>query len=267
MKFLCLHGAIGNPDNFSVQLDPLVKELRKDGTDFLFAQGGVQVHPAKGFEEYFGPGPHYRFFEDAGIAEKAMLDRVRDFPELDTPEDTMRGLMSDEEDRNAFGGSRDITLARLYNILDNDDDIQGVIGYSEGAVVAGSLLLDEQRRHESEGREKRLKCALFFAGWPPIDENGQVVFSDESELMIDAHSLHVIGANDPYIAGSMSLYNDCNEDTAMLFDHGKGHTIPRDPRTLKELADNIRVMMSNAGVHDSSANSSDTESVDTRDFF
>lgn len=262
MKFLCLHGAIGNPENFSVQLDPFIQELSKDGVEFHFAQGGIQVYPSQGFEEYFGPGPHYRFFQDAGLAEKAMLDRVRDFPEYDTPEDTLRGLIEVEEDRSTFRDSRKIALQRLYDIIDKDDDIQGIIGYSEGAVVAGTLLLDEQHRLEMEGREKRLKCALFFAGWPPLDVQGLPVFSDETDTMIDAHSIHVIGANDPYISGSMSLYNDCNEDTAVLFDHGKGHTLPRDPRTLRELADSVRLMMSKAGVHDRSGNSSDLESVD-----
>lgn len=82
MKFLCLHGAIGNPENFSVQLDPLIRELSNDGAaEFIFATGKVEVHPHSGFEEYFGPGPHYRFLDDGGLAEQAMLERVRDFPE------------------------------------------------------------------------------------------------------------------------------------------------------------------------------------------
>ncbi len=37
----------------------------------------------------------------------------------------------------------------------------------------------------------------------------------------------------------MALYNMCDEDTAELFDHGKGHTVPRDATTIKELCDAI----------------------------
>jgi hypothetical protein len=33
----------------------------------------------------------------------------------------------------------------------------------------------------------------------------------------------------------MALYGMCDEDTAVLFDHGKGHTLPRDTRTINEL--------------------------------
>lgn len=38
----------------------------------------------------------------------------------------------------------------------------------------------------------------------------------------------------------MALYNVCNADTAVLFDHAKGHTLPRDKDTIKELVDVIR---------------------------
>lgn len=270
MKFLCLHGAIGNPDNFSVQLDPLVRELSGDGTaEFLFATGGFEVHPHSGFEEYFGPGPHYRFFDDQGTAEKAMLERVRDFEVADTPEDTIRNLVRGEDPNPPPPPPINYALDPLYDLIDANPDIEGIIGYSEGAVLAGSLLHDEQRRFTEEGREKRLKCAMFFAGWPPLTSDGRLIYGDEIDEGIDAHSIHVIGANDPYIAGSMALYNVFDEDSAALFDHGKGHTIPRDPRTLRELAKNVRDMLKTAGCSSrgdrefSSGTSSDIESVDS----
>lgn len=38
----------------------------------------------------------------------------------------------------------------------------------------------------------------------------------------------------------MALYNVCDPDGAYLFDHAKGHTLPRDRETIKELADVVR---------------------------
>lgn len=49
-----------------------------------------------------------------------------------------------------------------------------------------------------------------------------------------------VGSLDPYIDGSMALYNVCDMDTAVLFDHAKGHTLPRDKDTIRELVDVIR---------------------------
>jgi hypothetical protein len=34
-------------------------------------------------------------------------------------------------------------------------------------------------------------------------------------------------------------------DTAYLFDHAKGHTLPRDKETVRELGDVLRLMIEN----------------------
>lgn len=59
------------------------------------------------------------------------------------------------------------------------------------------------------------------------------------ELIADELFL-LVGSLDPYIDGSMALYNVCDPDTAVLFDHAKGHTLPRDKDTIRELVDVIR---------------------------
>ena len=57
--------------------------------------------------------------------------------------------------------------------------------------------------------------------------------------VIDVPSLHIVGSSDPYILGAVALYNMCNQNSAVMFDHGKGHTVPRDSRTIQELCDSI----------------------------
>ena len=66
-----------------------------------------------------------------------------------------------------------------------------------------------------------------------------MLLADECEDVIDVPSLHIVGCSDPYILGAMALFNMCDEDSAELFDHGKGHTVPRDARTIQELVDAI----------------------------
>lgn len=115
---------------------------------------------------------------------------------------------------------------------------QGLIGYSEGSMIAASLIIEEQRRRKEHGTRRRIERAIFFAGWPPmavVDGQASLVLADSSDAMIDIPTFHVIGCNDPYLNGSMSLYTTCDEDLAEMFDHGQGHTVPRDPRTMKEL--------------------------------
>jgi hypothetical protein len=53
---------------------------------------------------------------------------------------------------------------------------------------------------------------------------------------------------DPYVHGSLALYNVCDLDTAYLFDHAKGHTLPRDKDTVKELGDVVREAIRTYGI-------------------
>ncbi|RDW62498.1 hypothetical protein BP5796_10800 [Coleophoma crateriformis] len=242
MRFLCLPGAYGSAKNFQVQLAPFCKELESDGTaSFFFTQGTVECTPPPGFLDYFGPAPHYRFIEYDGINQNDVLERVRDFPEGENAEDVLRELLP-----NGFGDLRKTVkgaLDAVYRTMDEHGPFDGICAYSEGTVVASTLIMDEARQFERTGRPRRIARAIFFAGWPPLDpESNQMVLVDTSDSIVDVPSCHVIGADDPYLQGAMALYNVCDPDQAILFDHGKGHTIPRDAQTLKELGDAIRGM-------------------------
>lgn len=150
------------------------------------------------------------------------------------------------EDGDYSNQSAKDALSYLYRIMEKEGPFDGIIGYSEGATVAATLILHEQRRFETEGIEPMFKCALFFAGWPPMSPDlDSMVLADESELMITIPTCHIIGSLDPYLAGSMALFNICDMDNAYLFDHGKGHTLPRDKGTVHELGEIIRNMSAN----------------------
>jgi len=235
MRFLCLPGAYANTKNWRVQLAPFVDHITSEKIEFIFTQGTIPCAPPKGFVEYFGPAPHFRFLSYDGVDEEEdVLEKIRDMPDATTAEDALRLILPTAV--ADVTKSMRLALDALYETMERDGPFDGIIGYSEGATVASTLVLDEKRRFEEEGRERMIKCAVFFCGWPPIKpDDGGIVLSDESDTLIDIPTCHVVGADDPYFHGSMALYNVCEEDTAIFFDHGKGHTLPRDARTLEEL--------------------------------
>ncbi|TVY25116.1 hypothetical protein LHYA1_G005973 [Lachnellula hyalina] len=259
MRFLCLPGAYGSAkvgppyafavylltfkQNFEVQLAPFCKELISDGSaEFFFTQGTIPCSPPQGFTDYFGPGPHYRFIEYDGIEgtnQNDVLERVRDFPEGENAEDVLRELMPQGED--GIRSSVRNALDAIYHTIEAHGPFDGICAYSEGTVVAGTFIMDELRRQQEEGRPRQIKRAIFFAGWPPLNlQSNEMVLADTSEDIIDIPTLHCVGADDPYLQGAMALFNVCDPDEAILFDHGKGHTIPRDAQTLKELGNAVR---------------------------
>ncbi|KAJ5091764.1 hypothetical protein NUU61_006634 [Penicillium alfredii] len=257
MKFLCLPGGYcsakcneafagfdltGAP---AVGPGPFCDSLTSNGeARFFFTQGTTPVYPPPEYEGFFGPPPNFTFAEPDGPSKFNM----RDFPKRDTPEATMKDAL-ELAGQPTFSNIR-LVVDRLIGILDSDEDIAGVIGYSEGAEMAASLILEEQRRHKESGREPRLKCAVLMCGWPPMDPvTGQVVLADEhfGEEIINIPTCHVIGAADPFLDASMALYNLCDPDSAELFDHGGGHVIPRTKKTVDDLTGVVRDMILSVG--------------------
>lgn len=133
-------------------------------------------------------------------------------------------------------------IEKIRETIDEEVDVEGIIGYCEGALIAASFILDEQRRSR-EGIEPQIKCAIFISGWPPIDSNTGLLLSDETEDVINIPTCHVVGALDPMIHSAMALYNLCDPDRAEIFDHGHGHIVPREKRTVKELGQVVRTMI------------------------
>jgi hypothetical protein len=180
-----------------------------------FIHGPVPAYPPEGFEEFFGIGPYYRFIESGKVENGGsdVLERIRNFPKGFTPEDQMRELLrggysggdfsdieddcsdgsgASSEDGSTVNQSARRALDYLYRIMEKDGPFDGIIGYSEGATVAGTLLLHEQWRAEMEGREPMFKCGVFFAGWPPMTpELDGIVLADQSDLTITIPTVHV----------------------------------------------------------------------------
>ena len=170
-----------------------MKELEGDKTaEFHFIQGPYEVAPPEGYEEFFGGAPYFRFIVPEGEeAEKVdVIERIRDFPQLETPEMTMRELMTKGVARTDKSAAH--TLEYLYGIMEKDGPFDGIVGYSEGATIASTLLLHEQLLQENHGRIPVFKFALFFGGWPPMKPTlDGIVLADESDLMIDVPTCHI----------------------------------------------------------------------------
>lgn len=83
--------------------------------------------------------------------------------------------------------------------LEKNPDIEGIMGYSEGACVGATYILHEQKREQETGRTRRIKCGVFFAGVPPIDSEKGFIFADDREKLTDIQTLHVIGANGTFV--------------------------------------------------------------------
>ncbi|KAJ6787271.1 hypothetical protein PWT90_05864 [Aphanocladium album] len=249
MKILCLHGAYGSARAFRTQLHPFINELEQSQFEFKFVDGQFETEPPEGFHDYFGPAPWFRNIDHDGVNNlNDMVEKLRTHTVGESYEESLRSLMK-KSDGFVFNSLLEKTLCRIEQYLDEDPEIRGILGYSEGATAAASYLIREEALEREHGHPRRLKFGIFFSGWPPGRvENGKVVpiLADECDQLIEVPTCHIMGSMDPYLYGAMALFSVCNGNTATLFDHGKGHTVPRDDTTVKELASAIRFTIASA---------------------
>lgn len=129
--------------------------------------------------------------DDEGAGEESMLNRIRQLPVGEDAEDVMRSLAS----THTTWKNREAVMNYLYETLEKHPEIEGLVGYSEGSAMAATFILDELSRLEKEGRPRRIKCAIFFTGWPPVSKENKLILADESDIMLDVPTLHIVGAN------------------------------------------------------------------------
>ena len=110
----------------------------------------------------------------------------------------------------------------------------GVLGFSQGAVLAATLLA--RRRHHPP-----FIFAIFICAGPPFSETalkkGVVEFLDPAKdegPVILVPSAHIYGAKDPNAEYAHVLAKLCQNYGQIIYDHGAGHEIPRSPRGVTE---------------------------------
>src|SRR5262249_33193907 len=125
-------------------------------------------------------------------------------------------------------------LRRVYHdicsFVISQGPFDGLVGFSEGASVAATILIEDARRNN---HDLGLKCAVLFCGMPPVDLNLDLIgkarlFSPE----VDGVMIHVPTAHIYSLAGKVcpgmgaDLARMCYEDTREVFIHNLGHDIP-----------------------------------------
>ena len=211
----------------SGSLVPIVHNLEQDGiAQFHFVQGTHRVPAPRGYEEYFGPPPHYSFYTNCSLEDLERRGLSQDSEQIgDTPEETLRNLSSSDTAKpNKEGYIED--LDRFNKLLDSEGPFDAVLGFSLGACVAATLLEDNIRRSRDKGVPSMFKMAIFLCGCPPFDlRNSGLLLADTAGKVFQLPTVHVIGSADPLIDFALALYNLCDPDTAEIFDHGRGHQL------------------------------------------
>jgi len=216
-----------------VQLGPLAEEMQKRGLGtFVYSQGTFEVDPPLGWEDYFGSRPLYRFLDTRQGDTFETLRRLRHVPRGMCPEDTMRMFQGASTSKEWHQQAWRAALDGVFHSIAADDEIDAIIGYSEGAMVGASVVVEEAIRCAKNGTQPRIKFAIFISGAPPLKFEGadRIVsqLADEAGVVITIPTFHIFGCDDAFLSSAIALFNVCDPKAAHMYDHGLGHIVPRD---------------------------------------
>lgn len=225
-----------------MQILPIVHNLEQAGVEFRFVQGTHEVPPPRGYEEFWGPPPHYSFSTCFSIDDLERKGVSQELTQIgDTPEDTVRNLLPPDD---VIFGCKDESqedLDQLNELLDTEGPFDAVLGFSLGACVAATLLEDNIKRCEKRGVPSMLKLGIFLCGVPPYNvQEGRLFLSDVDGEILRVPTVHIIGSLDPLIDLALALYNLCDAESATIFDHGRGHQVVWEKRVVEDLCNVLK---------------------------
>lgn len=218
---------------------PVRYELSKfEDVQFHFLNGQFEAPAATGVAEQYG-GPYYRFLDNDAAHHNQAL-RVAQSASWQATSIEDWGQKMREYGWPDIKSSKSCDFLQQYIEEHDEGPFDGVLGFSEGASVAASLIL----RQSAEKRTSPFKFAIFICAVPPFrwDCKG-IVSADETPERINIPTAHVVGSKDPLHLGNRILYNLCHQPSASIFDHRGGHTIPWNLVTTQGITKEIRAVI------------------------
>lgn len=217
---------------------PITQDLERDGEhSFHYMAGSVELAEFAGLQG----APHLRFLESAwpGATDEQLNEALRATPGGLTPEDQQRYL--ERRLPPKISHLLPDVLLEIHRVFKEDGPFDCILGHSEGAVIAATFVVESLKKNVEGNNMVPPKCAVFMNGTVPYaaDGNGWLL-ADECGQVITIPTCHITAHNDAMPDQAVALYHLCDEDLASIWDHGRGHAIPRDDKSCKLMIRAIR---------------------------
>lgn len=136
-------------------------------------------------------------------------------------------------------------LSQLHRYIREEGPFDGIIGFSQGAVLISTYLI--QLSQEQPDKPLPFRCAIFFSASRPFDTRllteGQVKWIEPSVNgpLLRLPTTHIWGTNDIHQEEAKVLCSMCDESLRDIYIHGEGHEIP-GPRAKEDVQGCVRAI-------------------------
>lgn len=210
-KILCLHGFVQNGPLFARKSSGVRKALKKLGYETIFLTAPVKLE---------------------------LADLPFDVDSLGGSKDSsesMRSWWPNNVSSPEFY-KLDYAFEAVKESIVSDGPYDGVLGFSQGAGLAGILC---QMMHDLHESQPPLKFGIFYSGFRAAPEQHQHFY----KTPISVPSIHIMGSLDTVVSEerTMALFNACSEETRTMVVHPGGHFVPNG----KDMVTKVTAWLSN----------------------
>lgn len=214
-KVLMLHGFVQSGKIFSSKTGGLRKSLTKLGYELYYPTAPILVSK-KNLEGVHGSNEEHN---------DSQLDLASEFNTLNSTDEIYGWWTRKGSDKIDYEIEKP-TIDYLHNYVVENGPFQGIVGFSQGAGLAGYLLTNfNELLNLTKEQQPDFKFFISFSGFKLEPERFQESYSKN---IIHIPSLHVQGELDTVVEESrvIKLYDSCQKDNRMLLKHSGGHFIP-----------------------------------------
>ncbi|CCE63893.1 hypothetical protein TPHA_0G00570 [Tetrapisispora phaffii CBS 4417] len=210
-KILMLHGLGQSGEYFCSKTKGFRQALENEGYELVYATAPNCYTPADMPDEY------------SEVLEGHDDDRVHAWIEDDKNNNTYKLPQS--------------TFDYLHDLVIQEGPFIGVVGFSQGAGVAGYLATNfNELLNLTDEQQPLLKFIMLFSGFRLLPQQYQAQYDNN---LITIPTLHVQGTLDTITEFSRveELYNSCDMQKRTFLKHGGGHYIPNSKGFLKKVTE------------------------------
>ncbi|MCJ1298808.1 hypothetical protein MMC08_001598 [Hypocenomyce scalaris] len=225
MRFLCLHGRGTNGEVFEFQTAEAFRHLLPDNYSYTFPDGEHDCPAAPGVEKLI-PGPYLCWYSD----------------------DSLKSIAEQHE--------------VVSEIIEDEGPFDVVMGFSQGAALAASIILHHQI--EQPLSPPLFRAAVFISSFRPFSRDpslGVDITEDPgtyappsakeglarcrwmdpavTKARIQIPTAHIYGDKDEFLNQALELVKLSEMSLASTFVHQGGHDIPVRPDVCKGIRDAI----------------------------
>ena len=128
-------------------------------------------------------------------------------------------------------------LDDLEEYVAQEGPFDGIMGFSQGAALAAMLIIRQNSSIHGES-DTPFQVGVFICAAIPHKEaalrSGVVEYLDPAVdgQPVKVPTANIIGNKDPHVINGVTLGHLCQERGKVVFDHGGGHEIPRQPKEI-----------------------------------